>query len=885
MNFLCPHKTRIFLFTAATLLTSIAPAQAVTPAAPVLWYAKPAQNAMNEALPVGNGHLGAMVFGEVERERLQLNEDSLWSGDNSDGFNNSGFGAYQTLGDLYLDFATQSPPTVTCPSGQKSYYAKESIASSIDGDPESKWCVDTGGQPVVWQAMVIGDLSPLTTYTFTTANDSPERDPHTWELSGSQDGQQWTSLDRHDNEPAVAQRREARTYTFKNQTAYRYYRVTFLTTLGSSKLQLAEIALQRPNATRQAATNYRRELDLSTATATTRFTRDGVPFVREVFASHPDDVIVVRWSSPKAGAVSGTIDLKDSHGQANTASGDTLAIAGALGNGLRYATTARVIARGGRLTALDHAIRVIGADEIVVLLSAGTDHVFDFSKNNKSGLDPAPRVLAAVNAASRKSPAELQAAHRADHQSLYNRVSANLGISSPAQRALPTDLRKVEAATTADPELEALLFQYGRYLLIGCSRPGSMPANLQGLWNDSNTPAWNCDYHANINFQMNYWGAETANLSECHLPMFDFITNLLEPWRTNTRADKEFALPGKAPLRGWAIRTGVNPWGAGTFVWDKTANAWLCQHFWEHYAFTGDTAFLRKTGYPVIKETVEFWEDYLKALPDGRLVVPNGWSPEHGPHEDGVSYNQQIVWDLFNNYVQAADVLRLDRPYRDKIATMRDQLVGPKIGKWGQLQEWMEDKDDLNDHHRHTSNLFAVYPGRQVSVSKTPDFAAAAKKSLDARGPTGDVREWSFAWRTSLYARLHDAESAHDMLQNLFSNRNTCLNLFGLHPPMQMDGNFGITAGIAEMLVQSHEDEINLLPALPKAWPEGRVTGLRARGGFEVSITWKNGRLTAFNLRSLNDAPAKVRYGNQTAALNLKSGESVTLDANLKRLP
>jgi alpha-L-fucosidase 2 len=388
-----------------------------------------------------------------------------------------------------------------------------------------------------------------------------------------------------------------------------------------------------------------------------------------------------------------------------------------------------------------------------------------------------------------------------------------------------------------------------------------------------------------------------ANLAECHLPFFDLVQSQLPAWRKATALAPEFKTPsGEMTRRGFAIRTSHNIFGGMGWKWDKTANAWYGQHFWEHYAFGLDADYLRANAYPVLKETCEFWEDHLKTLPDGRLVVPNGWSPEHGPDEDGVSYNQEIVWDLFNNYVQACDALGLDKDYRDKVAAMRDKLATPGVGSWGQLLEWLTERkgpradpgspelDTPNDHHRHTSHLFAVYPGRQISARLAPALAAAAKVSLDARGinPGSDVREWSFAWRTALYARLQDGDDAHRMLQQLFSARNTCPNLFGLHPPMQMDGNFGVTAGMAEMLVQSQAGEIQLLPALPSCWPAGSVKGLRARGGFGVDIAWADGKLARASIRSLKGLPCQVRYGDKLVDIKIPAGQTRALNAQLK---
>ena len=697
---------------------------------------------MNEALPIGNGRMGALIFGLPARERLSLNESSLWTGDENPTGDYNKMGAYQVLGNLLLH------------------------------------------------------------------------------------------LPGHDQ-----------------------------------------------------ATAYRRDLDLTTAQARVAYTLNGTQYQREYLCSHPAEVLVGQFTADKKSAYTGWLELVDGHQAKVAADGTRLTIAGTLSNGLKYEWQVLLKNQGGTVTAVTDTnstrLEFKDCDRLTVYIATGTDYVFDYVRKYH-GEDPHGRVTAQLTAAARNDFAGLQAAHVRDYQSFFNRVSLDLGTASAAQTAQPTDLRKAAAVKETDPGLEALLFQYGRYLLISCSRPGALPANLQGLWNDNNNPPWHSDYHANINVQMNYWPAEVANLGECHTPFFDLIQSQLPAWRQATAASRDFKTSdGKSCPRGFAIRTSHNIHGGLGWNWDKTANAWYCQHLWEHYAFGRDKAYLRTVAYPILKETAEFWEDHLKALPDGKLVVPNGWSPEHGPTEDGVSYSQEIVWDLFNNYVQAAAALGTDTAYAEKIAALRDQLVTPRIGKWGQLQEWMTDRDDPKDHHRHTSHLFAVYPGTQISVVKTPELAQAAKVSLDARGPTGDVREWSYAWRTALYARLRDAENAHSMVQHFFGT--TCLNLFGNHPPMQMDGNFGMTAGIAEMLVQSQAGEIELLPALPAAWPAGKVSGLRVRGGCEVSLEWKDGKLVAATLKNIGaEAPIKLRYGSTVSEIKLKRGKEKTLGPELK---
>jgi alpha-L-fucosidase 2 len=640
----------------------------------------------------------------------------------------------------------------------------------------------------------------------------------------------------------------------------------------------------------QSATDYRRSLDLDQSLAAVTYSSNGVTYRREYFASHPAGVIVGRLTADKPASYTGTIELDDAHPEETAAEGNRLTISGTLSNGLQYEGQLVVLNQGGRTAVKDGRIEFQSCDSLTLIFAADTDYAMDFAKNYR-GQPPHPRVTQAVESAARQPYEALLAAHEKDYHALYDRVDLDLGASSPAQRALPIDERRLRAAKQTDPELESTLFQYGRYLLISCSRPGGLPANLQGLWNDSNQPPWYSDYHTNINIEMNYWPAEPANLAECHLPLLQLVTSQLPAWRDATRTSNDLRTPsGALSSRGWAVRTSHNIFGGEGWNWDKTANAWYAQHFWEHYAFSGDKTYLKETAYPMMAEVCQFWEDHLKALPDGRLVVPNGWSPEHGPHEDGVSYNQQIVWDLFNNFVQASDILGADKDYRDKIAAMRDRLIGPQVGSWGQLLEWMTEKknagelDTPNDHHRHTSHLFGVFPGREISVQGTPDWARAAHVSLMARGDLGEVKEWSFAWRTALYARLGDPEGAHREVMHFFGA--TCPNLFGNHPPMQMDGNFGITAGIAEMLVQSHQGAIDLLPALPAAWPTGSVHGLRARGGFTVDIEWKDGALVSATFHSPAGGVTSVRYRGKTLSVSMSPGSKLTLTGELtKGLP
>lgn len=844
-----------------------------------LRYEKPAIKWSAEALPIGNGRMGAMLFGGVGSERIQFNEDSLWTGDENPGGDYKAMGAYQNFGDLFIDLDTAAAPApgVTCASDQRPYFEYENVDRTVDGKPDTKWCLEHKGQPVVWQ-LRLSQPTALTSYEFVACPDLPARDPKTWEVAGSLDGKSWTSLDRRENQPPIERRGGAKAFSFANTKAFLYYRINFIANQGAPHFQIAEIKMaETPASLEPGLKGYSRSLSLAEAVHRLTFDQDGVRHTRTAFASHPDNVIALRWTASRPGSVSGKLRLQSAHGDKPEGQNTSIGFAGTLKNGLAYEVQVRVVAKGGNVVADNGTLRLEACDEATLYLALGTSYVMDYTKGWR-GPHPHARLMQQLDAAIGRGWDALLARHLADHQRLFNRVSVFWGETAPEVRALPMN-RRLQAyrAGGADPELEVILFQYGRYLLMGSSRQPGLPANLQGLWNDSNNPPWSSDYHSNINIQMNYWLAEPANLGECHLPFFDLVVAMLEPSRKATRA-------AFGPVRGWTARTSHNIFGGHGWQWNIPASAWYALHFWEHYAFTADAGFLRQTAYPVMKEICEYWEDHLKKLPDGSLVVPNGWSPEHGPREDGVAHDQQIVWDLFSNYIEASTILGVDADYRKRISDLRDRLVGPKIGRWGQLQEWIADRDDPKDQHRHTSHLFAVFPGRQISVAKTPEWAKAAAISLEARGTSGDSRRsWTWPWRCAMWARLGNPEKAYEMVRGLLTH-NLLPNLFGDHPPFQMDGNFGFTAGVCEMLLQSHAGEIALLPALPKAWSNGSAKGLRARGGFELDVEWKDGKLTAATIRSERGGEARLRSGAQETRVQVRAGEAVRLNGQLGRM-
>jgi len=630
------------------------------------------------------------------------------------------------------------------------------------------------------------------------------------------------------------------------------------------------------------AENYRRELSLNNAIQSVTFSSGNVNYRREYFSSYPDKVLVANFSANKKGKISFTLKLKDAHNGKIEVSRNTITATGTLPeNGMQYESQLVVINNGGIMTIGNSSISVSNANDVKILLVAGTDFSKDFSKDFK-GEHPHALLEKTLLLAAAKSFSTLKKAHITDYQTLYNRVKLNLGVT-PKKSTL--DRLNAVKNGEKDPALEALLFQYGRYLLISSSRAGGLPANLQGIWNNEYKPAWYSQYTTNINVEMNYWPAEPTGLSECTAPYFDWVENL-------AKVNKKTTDPQLQTKRGWiAYSTNNIMGGPSTWGIHRPGSAWMSQHFWEHYAFTGDKDFLKNRAYPMLKDVSGYWEDHLVESKDGKLITPDGWSPEHGhglvegdrtPYP-GVSYDQQIVYDLFSNVVDAATELNSDVAYKNKIDSMRTRLLGPQIGKWGQLQEWMEDWDNPNDHHRHNSHVFGLHPGRQISPLTTPEWANAALVSLNARGDISTG--WSTAWKINLFARLGLGNRSYKMINMLFKK---CIleNMFDTHPPFQIDGNFGYTAGVAEMLLQSHlkTDKgylLQLFPALPDAWAAGEVKGLRTRGGFVVNLVWKNNVLCTVSVKSILGNDLNLIYNGKKIAISTQKGKFYKFDNQL----
>ncbi|MEI7945491.1 MAG: glycoside hydrolase family 95 protein [bacterium] len=659
-------------------------------------------------------------------------------------------------------------------------------------------------------------------------------------------------------------------------------------------------------------TDYRRDLDISRAVGTVTYKSGGIPYRREYFASNPDQVIVIRLTADKPASITGNIQLTDRHYAKMTIAGNTVSSSGSLdekfyltsaminsdialgtpeqissatrhfaGNNMKYEAQMRVLADEGTLTSGSNGeLKIAKANSVVILLAAGTDYLADYSKQWR-GEDPHARVTHQLEAAAKRPYEELLSRHIADYQSLFNRLQINLGTSDSNRTALPMNKRLGEFRKDPnDPELVALMAAYGRYLLISSSRPGSLPANLQGLWSPLRImAAWGSDYHLNINLQMNYWQTGTGNISECDEPLMYWLQSVVPVFTRETKA--MFDKPG------WVAGWGHNLFGGGP-IDKKVEGAWLCWHLYENYRFSGNRKLMEEVSFPIIREAVKFWENSLVEK-EGVLLVPNVQSSEWGPQEDGVAYAQEIVWELFTEYVELADILGVDKDRRNKIAAMRDKLAVPGIGPHGELLEWRSDQSKLwGKEHRHISHLLGVFPGRRISPLTTPEQAKAAGVSLDHRGD--GIIGFSEVHRACAWARLFNGDKAISFVEScikghVWPSGFTSVNQgagTGKADKLIIDANFGIPAAIYEMLLQSQSGVLHLLPALPKKFPTGSVRGIRARDGFVVDVTWDKGELTRAMIHSAMGKPCKVRYGDKTATLNIKAGGSAVLDKNLK---
>jgi alpha-L-fucosidase 2 len=629
------------------------------------------------------------------------------------------------------------------------------------------------------------------------------------------------------------------------------------------------------------ATNYRRELDLRTAVSTTSYMVNGVNFKREYLVSQPEQVLAINISASQSASISFDISLTSPHKRTTVQVASKslivlqVAATGSAGHGaLHGLSTVRVVTKSGKIIVSQNKISITGADEVSLYLTAETNYLnyYDVS-----------RELSGSFPYFDNSFGNVKAAHIKEYQRYFNTYSIDLGKSQ--NEFLPTDERLEKFASSNDPSFVALYQQYDRYLLISASRPGTRPANLQGIWNDLLNPPWGSKYTTNINLEMNYWPAELLNLSPMHEPLFDMITELSHAGRQTAR--EYYHCPGWVLHHNTDLWRGTAPINASNHgIW-VTGGAWLCQHLWEHYLFTQDEFFLKTTAYPIMKQAALFFNSYLVKDPKtGWLISTPSNSPEQGGLVAGPTMDHQIIKSLFKNVIAASELLNVDKGLRETLKAKYTKIAPNQIGKYGQLQEWMQDVDDTTNKHRHISHLWAAYPGNEINWDDTPELMKAARQSLIYRGDA--ATGWSLGWKINCWARFKDGDHAFRLIQMLLSPAKNAAgsytNLFDAHPPFQIDGNFGSAAGIGEMLLQSHTKYVDILPALPSALPEGDVKGICARGGFVLDIKWKNGQLQQLSVLSKAGKELLLRYNNKIVRIPTIKKGIYHFDGSLKQL-
>lgn len=909
-----------------------------------LWYTKPATRWV-EALPLGNGRLGAMIFGGIEQDRVQFNEETLWTGEPREYARPGAANYLDSIRQLIFAGRQKEAEALAADKfmglrsgeGKKSeWVAAMRSLKSVNGNPalsnydDSKWKAMQVPSYEGWEAVgfegldgavwfrtsfdlpadwkgkdLVLDLNRIRDHDFTYINgklvgtmESTEGRKYLVSKDHFHAGRNILAIQvlnyfdkggvagykdttRHiglypqgSNEAAMLSLNGSWKYFIQNDEppAVPHFQADYQ--------PFGDLWLSFENTAN--ATGYKRDLDIGNAIASTSYSVNGVDYKREYLASQPSQVIAIHLSASKSGRINFSAKLNSPHKYSSIKKIDanTIALSLRVRNGaLKGESYLRIKTKNGTVQVQDGQIRVTNADEAIVYLTAGTNY-----KNYRDvSANPALPCINALKNVATKTYEEIRDAHIQEYQRYFNTLTIDLGKGD--NENLPTNERIERYASSRDPSFAALYLQYGRYLLIASSRPGTRPANLQGIWNDLLTPPWGSKYTTNINLEMNYWPAELLNLSPMHDPLFTMIGELAEAGKKTAK------LHYNAP--GWVLHHNTDLWRGtapinasnhGTWV---TGGAWLCHHLWEHYLFTQDKEFLKNKAYPIMKQAALFFDTYMIKDPEtGYLITSPSNSPEQGGIVAGPTMDHQIIRDLFKNVIEASKLLNTDETLRATLQQKYGQIAPNKIGRFGQLQEWMQDKDDTNSRHRHVSHLWGLHPGSEINWDETPELVKAARQSLIYRGD--EATGWSLGWKINFWARFKDGDHAMKLIKMLISpagnSAGSYPNLFDAHPPFQIDGNFGGAAGIGEMLLQSHTRYIDLLPALPSAWPEGEIKGICARGGFVLNLRWENNKLQRVEVISNAGKDCLLRYNGKEVLLPTKNGQHIVLNGLLEKL-